>query len=284
MTADTRPHPESQATSHPSEIIYLIGFSPSATETTRDRLAEALPIVKSMTQRNIDCWYVRVDRTQFEGDLGEKNLSDMQWLGPKVLAHQMAVETLSGELPFFPAHFGALFSGLDKLATLTQVNWRTLTEYFAEDALNVEWGLKCLVNWPRAVEVFQDNHPKDEQAPGAGRNYLLKKKMIRDRDEAVREWINQKISETRQSLSKIAVRHRALPTNSAAREGDWECIQNWAILVTPDDSSRVEQWIRDTHPELLRESSMLRLQLTGPWPLYSFLPSLADESHESSAA
>lgn len=266
----------------PDQIIYLIGFSPSATEATRRRIGESLPMVHSVSQRNIECWYVPVDRSLFEGESGEKNLADLDWLGPKVLAHQMAVETLSGELPFFPAHFGTLFSCLDKLAALTLANWRALTEYFAGDALNVEWGVKCWVNWPRAVESFQEAHPAPPETAGAGLNYLMKKKMIRDRDQAVREWIDRIVLDVRNSFDEIAIRHRSLPAKAAARDGDWECLDNWALLVDPGDSGRVETWIRDKHPELMVDSAMLRLHVTGPWPLYSFLPCLTEASVESS--
>lgn len=263
-----------------SEIVYLIGFSPAATRITRERITAALPMVEYISERNIDSWYVHVDRSQFEGATGDRNLGDLDWLGPKVLAHQVAVEKLSKELPFFPAHFGTLFSSLEKLAALTRLNWRTLTQYFAEDALNVEWGIKCLVNWPLAVQSFQQVASNRNEAGGEGLNYLLKKKMIRDRDHAVRDWINQLASQIRESFAEIAIRHHSLPTKASIREGDWECLDNWALLVHPSKSDRVASWIKERHPELLLDSSMIRLHLTGPWPLYSFLPTLAQALEE----
>jgi hypothetical protein len=257
------------------DAIYLLGFSPRTSDQLRAAITSVLPMIECQSHGNVDGWFVRVPRDQFEGPDAEKNLADIRWLSPRVMAHQQAVEHLSRELPFYPAHFGTLFSDLSRLFELIDRNRRTLLEYFANDARHVEWGVKVFVAWSRAVDAFQQTGDASTgDTSGGGLNYLRRKKMIRQRDQAVRQWIDKTLAAVREEVQSLAVRCCDRPTNVGGDDGDWECIANLAVLVPWQRQSELQQWIESKHAAAADPKRMLSFQLTGPWPLYSFLPPL----------
>jgi len=263
------------AASDRSDAIYLLGFSPRTTDKIRGSVTSALPIVECRTEGNIDCWFVRVPRDQFDGEAAERNLADINWLSPRVMAHQRAVEYLSGELPFFPAHFGTLFTGTGPLMELVRANRRTLTEYFANEARHVEWGIKCFVAWPRAVDAYHRSINEEVSADtGAGLNYLRRKQMIRQRDQTIRQWLDRQLSETKLEIEKLSVGCRERQTNIGGDNGDWECVANLAVLLPRNRHTDLQLWMESKNAVQANEQGMLSFQLTGPWPLYSFVPAL----------
>jgi hypothetical protein len=263
------------ATADRRDAIYLLGFSPRTSDKLRAAIASVLPMIECRSHGTVDAWFVRVPRDQFEGADAEKNLADLQWLSPRVMAHQQAVEQLSRELPFYPAHFGTLFSDLARLFELVDANRRTLTEYFADDARHVEWGVKVFVAWSRAVDAFQQaGDSGGADTTGAGLSYLRRKKMIRRRDQAVRRWVDETLATVREELQALSVRSCDRPTTVGGEDGDWECIANLAVLMPWQRQTELQQWIESKHAVQADSNRMLTFQLTGPWPLYSFIPPL----------
>lgn len=258
-----------------SDAIYLLGFSPKTNDRIRSQITSVFEMIECCSRGNVDCWYVRVPRDQFEGESAEKNLADLKWLSPRVMAHQRAVEWLSGELPFYPTKFGTLFSSWEPLFDLVEANRRTLASYFADEARHVEWGIKCFVSWPRAVDAFQrDQTHASSQGSGGGLNYLRRKQMIRQRNEEVRDWLQSTLVELRDELNQLTYRCCDRPTHTVPAEGDWECVANLALLLDPSHHAILQQWVESKNTHAAPDQRLLTLQLTGPWPLYSFVPSL----------
>ncbi len=266
------------------DAIYLLGFSPRTSDRLRAAVTSVLPMIDCRSHGNVDCWFVRVPRDQFEGADAERNLADISWLSPRVMAHQQAVEQLSRELPFYPAHFGTLFSELSRLFELVDANRRRLIEYFAEEARHVEWGVKVFVAWSRAVDAFQQSGETAADEPGEGLNYLRRKKMIRQRDQAVRRWVDETLATVREEVQQLAVRCCERPASLGSDDGDWECVANLAVLMARQRHPELQQWIESKHAANTDANRMLTFQLTGPWPLYSFIPRLAPPASGEAAS
>lgn len=255
-------------------VIYLLGFSPRASESFRRQVSAGLQMVECHAVEAIDCWFVRVDRSQFEGPDAEQRLNDVAWLSPRVLAHQTAVEQLATQLPFFPAHFGTLFARLENLAAVVQANRRTLTRFFADEARHIEWGVKCFVNWPAAVAAFQQQgEPAEPNGAAAGLNYLRRKKMIRDRDMQVRDWLQAQLEQLQREAGSLAIRVQQRDTKAIPNEGDWECMANLAVLIPRGQDGALRDWAGKFQPSV-QAAARFQVRVTGPWPLYSFLPPL----------
>ncbi len=79
-----------------SHACYLLGFSPASEPIKRDEqfLLNQLG-VEQLTVGEISVWFTQIERAEFEGPVAEKNLADLQWLTPRVLAHESINSNLS---------------------------------------------------------------------------------------------------------------------------------------------------------------------------------------------
>lgn len=259
------------------DVIYLLGFSPAATRQVRNGILETLPYLECQSRDGIDAWYVNVSRDQFEGDDAEKNLADLAWLTPRIMAHQRSLEGLSAQLTLYPATFGTLFSSPEVLHRTISQNHETLNGYFVAVAGKQEWGIKCLVNWPTAVEAYQRVHPDSAQSgEGGGVSYLRRQKLIRDRDERVRVWIDEEMRAIESDLGEIssALCHRRISDRSV--KSDNECIANIAVLVEHQNVDAIIEWGKVWEEQYNTRERIIKIEMTGPWPTFSFCPPLVD--------
>lgn len=276
----------SQQANAENDVLYLLGFSPCIGETDQKAMCEALPVVETLTHGDLLVWYVSVERQLFEGNDAEANLGNAEWLMPRVLAHQAAVEHLSNHLNFLPATFGILFSEVTVLENLVDENRESIQTFLSNDAQCQEWGIKIVVSWKAAVEQFNKSEESENQETReTGLNYLRRKKMMRQRDAQVRDWISTSCSEIEQELQQIATKiYGRQILASDKRSTDTECIANLALLIPPDSVGQLHTWHQEwsqLHTELAK---FVEVQLTGPWPLYSFTPNLTGAASSLHAA
>ena len=261
------------------DVIYLLGFTPTATEPVRSSILETLPYLECLSSDGIDAWYVSVARDQFEGEDAEKNLADLAWLTPRIMAHQRSLELLAEQLTLYPATFGTLFSSHDVLQSTLARNHETLDEYFAAVAGKQEWGIKCLVSWPDAVEAYQRVHPDTSQSTkGGGVNYLRRQKLIRDRDERVRSWIDEELKAIESDLTarSSALCHRRITDRSIKKET--ECLANIAVLLKHESVESTLTWSQEWEEQRNARKRLIKIELTGPWPSFSFCPPMVDDA------
>jgi hypothetical protein len=185
------------------------------------------------------------------------------------------VEQLSSALPFYPAHFGTLFSSMERIEALIDRNWATLNQFFAGHARHVEWGVKCLVSWPKAVERYQEQNATEEPSrESRGLDYLRRKKMIRDRDAAVRQWLKESLLELETRIGELAEQTCMRDASAAACDQGWECLANIALLLPRNREAALHAFVQGWNQEARGAGGAIRLQTSGPWPLYSFIPTL----------
>lgn len=257
------------------EVIYLLGISENASDRILSELVELLPIVKPLALDDATAWFVCVERNQFEGPEAEVNLSDANWLTPRVLAHEAAVEAISERLAFCPCHFGTIFSNTGLVEQLVTINIESLREFFKATASSSEWGLKCIVAWDEAVVAYQVAHGTSEQDNSkVGLNYLRQQKLIRDRDIKVRHWITESLQSVEGSIREFAKQLVRRRVNSSQDGGQKECLANFAVLANKGNHSPLDDFVTQWNTDENSASRFIKLELTGPWPLYSFIPPL----------
>ena len=257
------------------QVIYLLGFSPLLTGEQISKIEEELPFVESRAFQDITAWFVHVERSLFEGPQAESNLTDLAWLTPKAIAHQHALDILSSLTAFYPARFGTLFSSFAVLKDIILTNENPLTQFFEQMAEKQEWGIKISVSWSKAVKAFELLHSDSTANPeGSGFNYLRQQKKIRDRDRSVRDWLDQALHAIDNRLLELSEQtcHRRIQANT--NDKDREVLANIALLCQRSDAKELIEWADSYANHTGKGSESITIELTGPWPLFSFCPEL----------
>jgi hypothetical protein len=289
------------------DALYLLGFSPkliynfeetAGAQQTSSKTGVAANVpyydpnilmlcdlfeIEQLKVGPIIAWYKRVDRTDFEGDIGEKNLANINWLTPRVMAHEEAVSQLSSQSAFFPSRFGTLFSTESSLYSFTKSATPRLLEFFACVAGKREWGLKFFGDTAQAAKLIaKRNGLIQDGSPIRGANYLkfkqLQRELSKSQSQFFEEAMGQAIASVKDSFREHVIRPIRTITKSEGRD---ELVGNLAILVSDLLTDYLAAWIKEWN-EISFQSTALRVELTGPWPVYSFCPSLASPTESDS--
>jgi hypothetical protein len=239
----------------------------------------------TISHREVGALACEVDAADFTGATGETQLGDLVWVAPRACRHQAVVELASHSSSVLPARFASLFSSREKLMTFLKQYYEEISRFLEFVQGKEEWSVKGLLDRDLLIEALITETPGAAELPvPPGARYL---KLQRLRGEAVgrvpgrlREW--QELTE--QALKGHAVDLRRLkPLSREASGRDREVVFNWAFLLARQSldafRQRFECWIDDIC------ASGLDLELTGPWPPYSFAPPLeGDPSADCGAA
>ena len=266
------------------QALYLLGFSPNSETTSQPNMDNATTAmlkhlgVEYVKVAGVVAWYKKIDRCDFEGEQGEKNLSDIQWLTPRVIAHERVVSGLSQQFPFYPSRFGTLFSSNISLRAFAASTQKTLLAYFSTIGKKLEWGLKFYGDPFRAAEILaQRDGILHQGKPQGGANYLKLRQLQREQNTSKQSILVQSYERALRSLQSQYQDVVSRPIIAAKAESKREeIVGNLAILVSLNDSQKLIQWADDWNHTQMSESAT-RVEITGPWPAYSFCPSLSPE-------
>lgn len=202
-------------------------------------------------------------------DFGEEplraHLEDLPWLERAARAHHRVIGRAAGYGQVIPLRFATIYHDDDRVAAMLQERREDLTATLARVAGRTEWGVKAYVD-PRAF--LPD--PADEGSSGGdspGTAYLLRRRARRDDEETAHLRATERAEEVHTTLAALAAASAAHPpqdTRLAAYEG-WMVLNN--SYLVPDD--RTEEFTAAV-TGLGERYPGVDLELSGPWPPYSF--------------
>lgn len=200
------------------------------------------------------CWVSSVDAAAFSHEL-ESNMENLEWLAMHGVRHQQVVGEIAHKETIVPARFGTLFSSQAALLKDVESRASALKRVFDRIADSDEWGVK----------VFADNQPSPAAASTparSGREYLQQKAArIKKRPERN----DSEVEQLAAALGKVATASAPAGKVSGAQPGLlWQA----TFLVA---RSRRSQWDRVLRDFLERWQGQRRIEITGPWPPYSFV-------------
>jgi hypothetical protein len=136
-----------------------------------------------------------------------------------------------------------------------------------------EWGVKLLVDRSRLEAVAAEQTPPEEglEGQGAGGAYLLRRRherQLREATDRLAEGLADDVHARLLDWATDAVVNPAQNRELSGHEGDM--LLNAAYLV---ETAKVDR-LRELIGELQEQHRGLggRLELTGPWPPYNFVP------------
>lgn len=237
--------------------LYLYGVSRasrSKPHKVKSRGVDGVHHVEALPCGEFICWVSPVDHAAFRREL-ESNMENLEWLALHGVRHQQVVGEIAGEETIVPARFATLFSSQAALRKDVESRASALEKVFARIADSDEWGVKVLLE-------EQPPAAAGRSAPGSGRDYL-KQKAARMKKRPERN--DAELKELAAALEKVATDSSPAGKVSGSRPGLlWQA----TFLVA---RSRRKQWEAVLQQFVQQWQGKRRIEVTGPWPPYSFV-------------
>jgi hypothetical protein len=206
-----------------------------------------------------------VDLAEFGEVPLRRNLEDLGWLETVARAHHSVIDAASRLFPLLPTRLATVYSNDESMAAALGPRREELLAALRRVGGRVEWGVKAY-----AVAEAEPDGPAesaDAGGRGAGLAYLKRRRaQLSARSEAWRSAVAAARA-VHAHLSRHAVLTRLHPPQSPQLSGNQRAMMlNSAYLLDANDGTAFAGHVAaaaDAHPEL-------ELDLTGPWPPYSF--------------
>ncbi|NUT47777.1 MAG: GvpL/GvpF family gas vesicle protein [Saccharothrix sp.] len=201
-----------------------------------------------------------VPRAGFGDEALRRNLEDLDWLARVARAHDAVVVALPR--PVVPFRLATVYFDDDRVAELLHERGAGFRATLARLAGCSEWGVKITldVSAPRSAAPVPTSG-------GPGMAYLSRRREERRARDRVDEVAARHAREIHAALAALAGDARLHRPHGAALTGtDRQMILNGAYLV-PDRAGREFARAAADHGD---RHEGLELEVTGPWPAYSF--------------
>lgn len=263
-----------------SLALYVFGFAPKGS-LPRDLKIEGLEpgymVVQEDVTDNIDAIVSYVPLSEFVGEEAELRLQDIEWVAPRAVNHQRVIEKVAECSPILPAQFGALFSNSDNLKKFVRDNTAEISEFLTLTSDKSELGVKIywenLQTKKRLMETEFAGRFQRLASLQDGARYFKEKQLISEVEKRSAESVRGLLVEVSTVLSNIShssKKRKIVIDDSTEQEG--RLVANWAFLVEKARDDEFISIVNNFNSNLSKDG--LSLKTSGPWPPYSFVPSL----------
>ncbi|GIG92828.1 GvpL/GvpF family gas vesicle protein [Plantactinospora endophytica] len=219
----------------------------------------------------------RVDPDGYAEAALHRNLGDLHWLEEAATAHHRVVESVWRLGPVLPARLATVYRDGPALHAGVhdrRVALRTVLDQLTDRA---EWGVKAYA--VRSADEATE-HSAGPVGGGAGAAYLRRRRAALAAGEAARQAAAEGAEAVHGALAGLAGAARRHRPQDRSLSGVAEpMVLNGAYLLPAERAAEFAELLRvlgARHPAL-------RLELTGPWPPYSFA-GLEDSETEDTEA
>lgn len=260
---------------NPLSGLYVFCLAPAEVALPEAPGLTADTQLERLTAGGLAAVICRVPLAEWTGPDAEARLRDLNWLGPRAVRHEAVIELVMAGGSVLPLRFGSLFSSAASLKAWLAAEAGPIQAFFAESAGFEEWSLKGWLAAAPAEAALLADDPRFKALPASpGARYLLEQKLRKDIARSVRTWARGQEQQVLAELRGLVARTRVLRSLGGEVSGRTEEVMFHQALLVPKPG---RQELIDKVTALDRElqGRGLTLELTGPWPLYSFAPALA---------
>jgi hypothetical protein len=222
----------------------------------------------------------KVPKEQFTSSAAEAGLKDLEWLGPRIFRHEQVIEQVMRYSPVLPARFGSLFSSAESLGSLVQSNVAEINQFLDGVARREEWSVKASLSRNRALDAILreklHDSSEDLSALSPGIRYVKARQLRMEAEKELAGWTRSACDRVAKELMELSEKSRQRKILNLAKEDtDKQTVVNWAFLI---DSSLVSDFLIKIEDANARFNAQgLSFEYSGPWPPYSFCPTLQAE-------
>jgi hypothetical protein len=217
----------------------------------------------------------RVPLSEFGEDALRRNLNDLDWLERVARDHETVLERALAGGTIVPLRICTIFADEDGAARMLTERRAALDTAFDVLDGREEWGVKLTVDRAALEAAARERAPGDldEQLEGqsAGGAYMLRRRQERQLREAADRLAGGLAEDVHARLQDWATDAVVNPPQNPELSGhEGDMLLNAAYLVEAAKVERLHELVeelRERHREL-----GARIELTGPWPPYNFVP------------
>ncbi len=215
----------------------------------------------------------------FLGPPAEARMRDLAWVGPRVCRHEEVIERAMRVSPVVPARFATLFSSRETMATWLETHHDAISRALDRFADHEEWAVKGTLDRRKAEARFVAAALARQEgvlSSSPGRRYFEERRIQAGIGQEIDAWLKEVSAGIGRALLDHAVDFREREVVSGAGPDEAGArILNWAFLVPRGSVGDFEARVQRISAEHALHG--LVLDLSGPWPPYSFCPSLEPE-------
>jgi hypothetical protein len=202
---------------------------------------------------------------EFGQDALRRNLEDLDWLAAKARAHDAVVSGIARFGPVIPVRLATLYLDDSRVEELLANRHAAFDAALHRVSGREELGVKAYAD-PEGLLPAEEK-PQPGGGRGSGTAYLLRRRRQLVSQEEARRLAAVEAEYIHATLMKCAVDGKRKPAVDQSLSGSaaWTVL-NGTYLV--DQAS--EELFRETVAALDRTAAHIRLEVTGPWPPYSF--------------
>jgi gas vesicle protein GvpL/GvpF len=222
----------------------------------------------------------RVPVAEFSAEPLRDHLNDLAWLERVARAHEAVLEQAFAEATIVPLRMCTLYESADNVSAMVERERASLVE--ALEALDgrQEWGVKLIVDPDRLAEAARASSSEaarfEDQLAGrsGGSAYMLRRRLERHVRETTAALASAIAEDVHAHLADWATDAVTRPPQNRELSGhQGAMLLNGAYLI---EAERVDG-LRELTAELEEQHRSLgaRIELTGPWPPFNFVPNRA---------
>jgi hypothetical protein len=263
--------------------VYCIAESAAANELPVDSLPAAIEDTSKLewiSANALAALASEVPRATYSEENLAEHLTDATWTAIRAMRHETVVEFVAKRATVIPLRFGTIYlerAGVEQMLSEKSSGLESIIEQLRG---REEWGVNVYCD--RAVllssitsvsPVLRDLVQRAEQAP-PGQSYLMQRKIETLKVDEARAAVNRIVDQIEEKLKAQTDDARRLRILKVETTEQGELKAKLAFLVK---RTAFEQF-RDAAERLAHEhqAAGIRLELTGPWPVYNFLTGLQD--------
>ena len=230
--------------------------------------------VRAVTMAGLAAAVTAVRLDEFGEDPLRRHLEDLSWLDATARAHHHVVEIIARHGPVVPMRLATVFHDDSSVADMLALRRDGFAAVLHEVAGQAEWGVKVYAvgqkNAPaRSVAGPAGNArraaPDAPASPGAA--YLRRRRAALSATEDTRRAVVASADGVHVALGSLATAAQLRPPQAPQLSGQAaRMVLNAAYLVQPERSREFAA----TADRLAGQYPAVRIELTGPWPPYSF--------------
>lgn len=219
-----------------------------------------------------------VRREEFCGPEAELCMRQLSWVAPRAVRHEAVIEEVMARSPVLPARFGTLFSSARALTEFVDRHRETISGFLDRVADHGEWSVKGWFDWKQAQPTLLSSSLTSQQERLSnlppGTRHFAEQRFHRDRKIELSAWLDQTGGKIAADLTNYASDFRVCaPTPVADSESGAGEVLNWAFLLPNSAIVSFQEYVERVN--LNHRLQGLRLEFSGPWPPFRFVPVLS---------
>jgi Gas vesicle synthesis protein GvpL/GvpF len=268
--------PAPQAAPAPrGEVLWAFGIAGREAEIPEITSAVSDPRrVEHLVQDDLVLLAARVPRAEFAEEPLRRNLNDLAWLERVARAHEAVLAEALQHATVVPLRLSTIFESEPSATHMLEQHADRLRAVLAALDGRQEWSVKLLVHLDKLIEAIADDESSGtSDAPSAGAAYMLRRRAEREQRELAVRLGASMADDVHARLADWAIDAVLRPAQNRELSGhEGEMLLNGAYLV---ETAKVPQ-LRELVEELRDRHAGVgaRIQLTGPFPPYNFVPQL----------